>query len=160
MFKSLKQRWNNFILCIKYPVIIPRTMIKNRMCTNFFSHTWLDHFPKGWRKAFGIQFFKELQDALNKYPKEERKSFRIYDIKEKYGSLRVHPNWYTNEISQVIDKYERLSAKTCIDCGKKAHWLTKGWIMPLCNHCKKEYKHKYKFQPLFRKNKKGKKHGK
>ena len=53
MFKSLKQRWNNFILCIKYPVIIPRTMIKNRMCTNFFSHTWLDHFPKGWRKAFG-----------------------------------------------------------------------------------------------------------
>ena len=156
MFKGLKQRWNNFILCIKYPIIIPRTMNKDKMCTNFFSHTWLDHFPIGWRKL-GLEFFKELQEALNKYPKGERKSFRIYDLKEKYGRLTMHFNWYTNEVDQIVTKYEKISAKTCVACGRKAHWLTKGYVVPMCNHCKKEYKHKYKFTPMYKKYKRRKK---
>lgn len=152
MFKGLKQRWYNFILCIKYPIIIPRTMIKDRMCTNFFSHTWLDHFPEGW-KNLGLNFFKELQEVLNKSPKDERKSFRIYDIKEKFGSLRIHLSWFTDAIEQVVNKYEKLSAKTCIYCGRKARWKTVGWVEPLCNHCRKEYTHKYKVEPLYRKHK-------
>lgn len=158
MFKNLKIKLTNIILCIKYPIIIPRTMIKDRMCTNFFSHTWLDNFPIGWRKL-GLDFFKELQEALNKYPKDERKSFRIYDIKEKYGRLAIHFNWYTDEVDQVVTKYEKISSKTCVACGDKARWLTKGYVVPMCNKCKREYKHKYKFIPLYKNHKKRRRHG-
>lgn len=153
MFNNIKKRWNNFLLCIKYPIIIPRTIPKGRMNTNFFKYTWLDYFPKGWRKL-GLEFFKELQTALNKLPKDSRKSFHIYDIKEKYGQLCIYPNWYLEDISYIITKYEKLSKKTCLYCGGKARWLTKGYIVPVCNHCKKELKHKYKFNSMYKKSKK------
>ena len=150
---SLIKRWNNFLLCIKYPIIIPRNLNTNKMCTDLFSCTWLDSLPVGWCKSFGIMFFAELQKAINRYPKEERKAFRIYDIKEKFGKLQVHLSMYTSEIDQILDKYAALSAKTCVACGSKAYWLTKGYVVPMCNKCKKEYKHKYKFISIFKRRK-------
>lgn len=156
MFKSLKQRWKNLLLCIKYPVIIPRNFNTNKMCTGFFSHTWLDNFPIGWRKL-GLDLFKELQEVINKYPKEERKAFRIYGVKEKFGKLQMHLSAYTSDIDEILTKYEKISSKTCVACGNKAYWLTKGYIVPMCNHCKKEYKHKYKFTPMYKKYKRRKK---
>lgn len=157
MFNNIKKRWNNFLLCIKYPIIIPRELNTNKMCTGFFSRTWLDSLPEGWRKAFGIKFFEELQNAVNQYPKEERKAFRIYNIKEKFGKLQIHLSMYTYEFDQIFNKYEKISAKTCVFCGNKAYWLTKGYIVPMCNHCKKEYKNKYKFTPMYKKCKRRKK---
>ena len=40
-----------------------------------------------------------------------------------------------------MDKYEQLSYKTCVICGKPAEYLTKGWIVPVCRNCAEE---KYK----------------
>lgn len=55
-------------------------------------------------------------------------------------------HWYDNgvpeiiyeEYSQWMDKYEKLSEKTCIMCGKPGELTNSGWIMPLCEDCKKE----------------------
>lgn len=65
--------------------------------------------------------------------------YRIIEIKEKYGSLR----WYDNgapegafeEIGKIIHKYENISERTCIRCGKPATKMSLGWISPYCNEC-------------------------
>lgn len=80
----------------------------------------------------------KLNDLLVKYNFVDK--YRILQIKEKYGELR----WYDNGIPPVmsdeyrewLNKYEKLSYETCINCGKPATHMTKGWIMPLCNDCK------------------------
>lgn len=154
---SLSERWNNFKLWWKYPFIRPRSIYGDKYCGQFFKYTLLDLIPDGWNKVFGISFCKDLKKVLDTYDKGTRKSFRIYDIKEKYGSLRISCNWYTPEINNVIHKYEKLSQKTCIHCGHKAKWLSKGYVLPYCNDCMKKVKHEIRFVSLF---KKGHKHGK
>ena len=38
-------------------------------------------------------------------------------------------------MQQFIAKYEDLSYKTCISCGKPATKISKGWISPYCDDC-------------------------
>lgn len=52
------------------------------------------------------------------------------------NSLRVYTNCYTEEIQEIIDKYEYLSENICIKCGKPdVKQITKGWIYPICFDC-------------------------
>lgn len=99
------------------------------------TYTELDFMPEGWRKAFGIKMCDEIKKELKKYKFLHK--YRIAQIKEKYGSLR----WYdfgapnNSKIQEIIDKYEVISEKTCIDCGKPAKYRTNGWISPYCENC-------------------------
>ena len=95
--------------------------------------TELDSMPGGWRKAFGIQMCKEIKHALKKI--NYLKKYRITQIKEKYGSLRWYDAGNNIEIQNIINKYEILSTKTCINCGKPAKYISKGWIGPYCENC-------------------------
>ena len=95
--------------------------------------TELDSMPIGWRKAFGIQMCKEIKAELKKI--KHLKKYRIMQIKEKYGSLRWYDSGNNIEIQNIIDKYEEISARTCIDCGKPAKYISKGWISPYCENC-------------------------
>ena len=63
--------------------------------------------------------------------------WRIVQIKEKYGMLRVYDNGYKagSKIQDIIAKYEDMSARTCIICGKPATKITTGWISPFCDEC-------------------------
>lgn len=100
--------------------------------------SWAEEIPSGWYKAFGEQMIDELNNLLTKYCIED--NYQIVQIKEKYGSLR----WYDNGIPQYLhdeyhkwlNKYETLSTKTCISCGKPATHMTKGYVIPLCDECK------------------------
>lgn len=95
------------------------------------SYTELDAMPDGWRKAFGIQMCKELKKALTQY--NYLYKYRIMQIKEKYGSLRWYSNGSPNGCEYpIISKYEALSARTCIVCGKSAKYISTGWISPYC----------------------------
>lgn len=69
IIKNLKKRYNNFIICMKYPFFWPRNVWTGKKCSGFFSFTELDHLPKGWYKAFGLQMAKEIQECLNKFHK-------------------------------------------------------------------------------------------
>ena len=63
-------------------------------------------------------------------------SYRIIQIKEKYGSLRWYDNGGTDKLyHEIIPKYERLSMRTCIGCGKLASLVSTGWICPWCDDC-------------------------
>lgn len=100
------------------------------------SHTELDSMDKGWRKAFGLDFCRDLRKALIKIGGYKLLyDFRILQIKEKYGRLEVYCIGYNDEINKVISKYSKLSERTCVRCGKPATWISKGWISPYCDDC-------------------------
>ena len=128
---------NNIELIKKYPWLQLRNFWTNEKLDNEF--TRLDDLPEGWRKAFGLQMVEELDQILRKANYQDK--YKIAQIKEKYGVL----HWYDNgvpgtiyeEYSQWMDKYEKLSKKTCIMCGKPGKLTNSGWIMPLCKDCEK-----------------------
>lgn len=95
------------------------------------SYTELDAMPEGWRKAFGLQMCDEIKEALikNNYLKQ----YRIIQIKEKFGTLRWYDAAAPEEVYRIIDKYEDISEKTCIVCGKPATYISTGWISPYCD---------------------------
>ena len=100
------------------------------------SYSELDDMPDGWRKRFGIQFCKELKEAIHKCKdKTYRSKFRIVDIKEKFGTLRVYVNLCSDEVDRVIQKYEYISQYVCVTCGEDAVKKTTGWICPYCEKC-------------------------
>ena len=106
--------------------------ILDRICI-IPSYTELDAMEPGWRKAFGIQMCKDIRRQLIK----ERKLFkwRIVQLKEKFGGIRLYSNFASDELYDIIDKYEQISYKTCGVCGKPATKISKGWIYPYCDNC-------------------------
>lgn len=98
-------------------------------------YTELDAMDEGWKKAFGEQMCKEIKEALLKSGKKTLKNYRIAQIKEKWGYLHWYDAFTTKEVQEVINKYEDISAKTCIVCGKPAKWKTLGWVCPYCDDC-------------------------
>lgn len=125
----------NRALIERFPFLMPRNRWTDKIPEDFdYSYTELDAMPDGWQKAFGEQLCEEIRaelvraDYLDKY--------RITQIKEKYGSLRWYDLGCTKRmLREIIPKYERLSARTCIQCGKPATKISTGWISPYCDTC-------------------------
>ena len=114
----------------QYPFLLPHNRQTDEVDKDYnYSYTELDSMPIGWRKAFGIDICNEIKRALEKDIRL-LSEYRITQIKEKYGTLRWYSNFTTKELSEVIDKYERLSSHTCIVCGKEATKISK---RPRCN---------------------------
>lgn len=97
------------------------------------TYTEWDSMPDGWNKAFGKQYLNDLKTQLKK--DNMLYSWHITDLKEKYGSLHLYCNCGSDELYNLIDKYDKLSYYTCITCGKPATKLSNGWICPYCNDC-------------------------
>ena len=118
----------------KYPFLLPRNVWTDKVLEDYdYSYTRLDEIPDGWRIAFGEQLCEELKDALLQAGYLDK--FRFTQIKEKYGTLRLYNNGCNKEAWDVINKYEALSARTCIVCGKPATKISQGWICPYCDKC-------------------------
>ena len=142
----------NKALCDRYPFLIPWNRWTGKLITEakdggFFpgdpdtvppydyEFTEADDMPDGWWQAFGEQMCEELRTALIEDDDLDR--WRIVQIKEKYGRLCVFDNGHKvgSRIPEIIDKYERVSERTCIVCGKPATRMTTGWISPFCDDC-------------------------
>ena len=131
-YKSLViSKWYNFW----YKVV---DWIDEKVLDKIFflpSYTELDAMDAGWRKAFGIQMCKEIKKELKKH--KFLYKYRIIQIKEKWGYL----HWYDggvpkdSKIWDIIHKYEDISRKTCVVCGKPATKMSTGWISPYCDDC-------------------------
>lgn len=101
-----------------------------------------DAVEPGWNKAFGEQYLNDLKKQLKK--DKMLYSWRIMDIKEKWGYLNLYCNYGSEELYNIISKYESLSWDTCIKCGKPATHTSKGWISPYCEDCvNKDDKYNY-----------------
>ena len=98
-----------------------------------YDYTELDSMPDGWRKAFGEQMCEEILEELkaNNFVDD----YRIVQIKEKYGGLRWYDDGFTKKGYEIIRKYEDISERICIKCGKPATKISMGWICPWCDEC-------------------------
>lgn len=55
-------------------------------------------------------------------------------IKEKFGTLRVYGYNMSDEVQAIIDKYEKLSATICAECGTSGQMHVKhGWYYVACD---------------------------
>ena len=97
------------------------------------TYTEWDAVEPGWNKAFGKQYLKDLKKQLKK--DKMLYKWRITQIKEKYGTFILYCNYGSEELYNIINKYESLSWNTCINCGKPATHTSKGWIAPYCEEC-------------------------
>lgn len=140
--EEIKQK--NKELLEKYPWLYPVSEYTGKPLENYdYSFTWMDDIPLGWNIAFGKQMVEELGALLEKYNYQDE--YSICQIKEKFGGLRWYDNGFPTEgyeeYKEWLDKYEELSFKTCIDCGKPAKYFTRGWITPICEDCAKKYEY-------------------
>lgn len=118
----------NTYLCARFP------FLKFNAKSGFFQKTsWYWQIDKGWRKAFGIQLCKELKAALKRGG--ILRTYEITTVKEKFGSLNIYDNGATAEVHDIINKYEYISSRTCIECGRPAKYRTRGWVEPYCEDC-------------------------
>ena len=126
----------NKSLLEKYPWLTPRNRWTDEIVEDYdYTYTELDTMPEGWRIAFGDRMVEEIDQELKKFNYVD--NYRILEIKEKWGGLRWYDSGYPRDskIGKIIQKYEELSFKTCICCGKPAEWMSKGWISPYCTAC-------------------------
>lgn len=142
---SLDQKYvANKLLIEEYPFMQKQNRRGEKLPT-----TWIDDFPKGWRIAFGKKFLDELKKELIKF--NFLNKYTVAQVKEKYGCFR----WYdygqplNSKVFDIIMKYEKMSEKICIECGKPAKIITlNGWYLPVCKKCKdiecKKYEEKVK----------------
>lgn len=92
---------------------------------------------KGWMKAFGIQMCKEIKDALKRHG--QLHTYTISDVKEKWGALNIYDDGAPEEVHDILLKYEYISSRTCVKCGRRAKYITKGYILPFCEDCINDY---------------------
>lgn len=124
---KLKYRWIKFLDWVEaYPY---------QWINCIPTHSWYDSIPYGWRKSFGMQFMKELKTELLRVGGHKAlKSLSITDIKEKWGSLQVYCSG-PGDVQKIIEKYEYISFRTCINCGRPAEGVTNGYVLPYCKDC-------------------------
>ena len=123
----------------EYPYLQPRNIFTNEISKDYdyqFIHGEYD-LPDGWLELF-LQMCEDIKEPLIKVDYLDK--FRFLQIKEKYGSMRVYTYGATNEVLDIIRKYEFLSAMVCCVCGKPANIRTYGYICPYCyEHIKDSY---------------------
>lgn len=125
-------------LCERYPFLRYHSQWGDEDLPGYdYDFTYLDDLPRGWKKSFGVQMCEELREILIKGDYLDK--YQVVQAKEKYGALR----WYDNGVPKSIydkyrawlKKYEDLSEKTCVGCGKPGTMRTSGWISPWCDEC-------------------------
>ena len=137
--KHLPYALYNTYLCIRFPFLKGRDYQDKPHYPLIQWSGWYGNIPKGWRKAFGIQLCKELKDALKRC--NYLKKYRIIDVKEKYGALNIYDcGAPIRDVHDIVNKYEYISARTCIECGRPARYFTTGWFSPYCEDCIDEYR--------------------
>ena len=132
--KKKQQKLRYKKLCKRYPFLIIHDWSGKPLDYEF---TYLDDMPEGWKRAFGIDMCKDIRRVLVKA--NYLYDYRVCQVKEKYGTLRWYdygaPSSIYRELQDVIDKYEGLSYRTCIWCGRPATKISQGWISPWCDKC-------------------------
>lgn len=133
-----KEKSDNRKLVQEFPFLLPRNVWTDKVDPSYdYSYTLADNIPSGWRKAFGMDLFRELKEELVRV--NYLYDFRFEEIKEKYGSLRLYCGSVPadSKIYDILDKYEKISETVCEKCGKKDQVIInyRGWYQCICPDC-------------------------
>lgn len=119
----------------RYPFLQPRNVFTDKIPENYdYSWTRADEVEDGWRELF-LQMCEEIREPLIEANYLDK--FRFSQIKEKYGTLRMYNFGAPEKVHDIIYKYENLSGRTCVHCGKPATKISQGYILPYCDDCAK-----------------------
>lgn len=145
--KKKQRQLKNKKLCKRYPFIALRNW---RTDEPFYDFTYLDDMPTGWRKAFGKDMCEEIRRVLVKA--NYLNKYRVVQVKEKFGQLRWYddgaPSSIYRELQDIIYKYEEISERTCIRCGRPATKISLGWISPWCDECAEKFSDRIDFKEI------------
>lgn len=90
----------------------------------------------GWYDLLN-ELSQKLTEIIKKHPKIDGCRMYATQVKEKYGGLRFYMSCSTDEMSNIIDEYEKKSLKTCEVCGKPGEFLdVNHWYSVRCQECK------------------------
>lgn len=92
----------------------------------------------GW-----LDLVNELCEELDKLIKEKypqfKSCFEVTQVKEKFGGLRFYVSSASEEMYDLISRYEEKSYSICEICGSKnAKIRDGGWVVTLCDTCNKK----------------------
>ena len=104
---------------------------------------------KGWYDilsdlCFMIAQYEKNIESSNKYLISQNKKpvdyypVKFDQIKEKFGGLRVYFSGGDDYVDGLVSMAECWSFKTCETCGERGEPTKGGWIMTLCDNCKKK----------------------
>lgn len=117
----------------RYPFLQPHNVWIDKISEDYdYGYTILDEVEDGWQELF-LQMCEEIREPLIEANYLDK--FRFSQIKEKYGSLRMYNFGAPEAVHNIINKYERLSTRICVRCGKTATKISQGWICPYCDDC-------------------------
>lgn len=100
----------------------------------------------GWLHIFKVMC-NRINGILYKYG-IPLTCFHFDQVKEKFGALRIY--WHVEypddmpdpetdlpqtELCEAIDEAEETTSALCCNCGKKAVWMSRGWVLPYCHEC-------------------------
>lgn len=141
--RKKKLQMYNKRLIKKYYFVAPRNVWTDQIPKDY-DYTYINWgWCKGWDKTFGMMYLEELGKAIKD---NNIKNFRILEQKEKYGEARNYVNCYTDEIDNIINKYEHISRNVCMYCGCETPTIDDGWIQPICFDCyEKLYRRRMSF---------------
>lgn len=89
--------------------------------------------PDGWYQLF-FQMCDDLKPILEK--EGMLNDFYFVQVKEKFNELRCYSgHWETQEIQDILRKYEYLSRFVCTVCGLPAEYETQGYVASYCGKC-------------------------
>lgn len=92
----------------------------------------------GWRPRWYRRFWRAANRLARPFPKPCY--IEASQVKEKVGSLRFYTNVADDEADSYISDAERLSEKTCEECGGPGKIRGGGWLMCLCDGCDAAHK--------------------
>lgn len=97
-----------------------------------------------WGISVNIGWFSIIEllcESMQRYVDSNKiDQIEFVQIKEKFGTLRIYANYHNEDIQKMIDVAEILSGKICEDCGsvKEVSQNKQGYILTLCNRCRKD----------------------
>lgn len=91
----------------------------------------IDNIPWGWYDLF-FEMCDEIKDELEHLNALD--DFYFIQVKEKQGGLVCEPALHLPIIDNIIQRYEKKSRETCVDCGEPANRVRQ--TSPLCPNCR------------------------
>lgn len=125
MCEELKQELIKFNYLDDYEI----TQVKEK----WGSLRWYDNgHPIGKLELIGVE---EYEDGMPQH-NQETDFYRYVGVSKNNKLQYKHYKIIDKcKIQDIISKYEKISARTCIECGKPATKISLGWISPWCDDC-------------------------
>lgn len=107
-----------------------------------------DIFPRGMCFDCGDGWYQLLNDLCGRIQHNIDQCHKLGDpeypqlvaaqIKEKFGGLRFYVDNATIYAQALIEDAEKLSFKTCMNCGKPGELVHAAWLHVSCKECENE----------------------